>query len=91
MPISQADQEAVWATETTLLSDNAKTVFQVMADTDDTYGVGAAETISTQLGGSLDSAEVAAALNELWTKGYLQVDQFVPRYPPIPGPVTGGG
>ncbi len=91
MPISQADQEAVWATDTTLLGDNAKTVFQLMADTDDIYGSDAPDVISTQLGASLDVAEVTEALNELWAKGYIQVNQFVPRYPPIvPGPMGGG-
>lgn len=91
MPIPQADQEAVWAIESSLLSDNAKVVFQLMADTDDVYGVGAAALISTQLGGSLTAEEVLEFLHELWTKGYISAMTFVPRYPPlVPGPIGGG-
>jgi hypothetical protein len=91
MSIPQADQEAVWAVDSNLLSDNAKVVFQLMSDTDDSYGAGAADLISTQLGGSKSSEEVLEALHELWTKGYINAISFVPRYPPlVPGPIGGG-
>jgi hypothetical protein len=85
MAISTADQQAVWAVPEADLSDNAKQVFQVMADhPDEVYATpGADATVSAQMGNSLDTAECNAALNELYQKGYLSIQGILPQYPAV--------
>lgn len=90
MPISQAQQQQVWALPEAQLSDGAKAVWQAMADIDQTYNSDTAATvISGQMGGSLSPTEVTTALQELGEKGFLQYTSFMAVYPASLPPVGG--
>jgi len=88
MPISQPQQQAVWALSEAELGDQAKAVWQLMADYDQAYNsIDAFDVISGQSGGGISPAEVTTALQELGEKGFLQYTSFTAIYPSSLPPV----
>ena len=76
--ITTEQQIEVWALSSpSEISNNAKWVWQNMADQDDTYEQETAgDVISQQMGGSLSASEVNAALEELEEKDLLEFVTF---------------
>jgi hypothetical protein len=88
MAISVAQQKAVWALPETALSDASKAVWQLLADYGQTYNTSDYKTvISQQSGNGISVTEVAAAITELGSKGFLQYGQFTAIYPTTLPPV----
>ena len=78
MAISREQQLEVWALASpSEISNNAKYVWELMADTDNTYEKETAgDQISQEMGGSLSGSEVNTALEELEEKDLLEFVTF---------------
>lgn len=76
--ITREEQLEVWALASPAeISNNAKYVWQLMADTDATYDKETAgQTISDEMGGSLSPSEVETALAELEERNLLEFVTF---------------
>ena len=86
MALPTAEQNVVWGLSPEQLGNDAKWVWQYMADNSDVEwpaDTGAAD-ISSGMGGSLTTAEVTAALEELETKGLITPRIFKVESPSAP-------
>lgn len=78
MALPTEEQNAVWGLSQEQLGNNAKWVWQYMADNSETdwdADTGAAD-ISSGMGGSLSTEEVSEALTELEGKGLISERVF---------------
>ena len=85
--LSEESQNIVWGYTPSQLGNDAKWVWEYMADNSDVSWSAstAAADISAGMGTSLSESEVDAALTELRDKGLISADTFVVTDPPNGG------